>query len=367
MKIFYFLPKLESCGPANVVLNNIRELVALKNNIDIAIITYRTNSQNDDFKDTFEKLGITEFYSLDKIKNPLKKLSYLRRITKDGEIVHSNGFFPDLYTSMLSDHLVKVSTAHSIISKDYPATYGTLKGSFYALLHHLVYLNPSFDSIIACSDEVKHHIKKYSIFNREKVSTIHNGINQKYFNKLNLKERAALKEKIFKSLSISSGEGAKVFVYSGRLTRLKRVPELIEWFLKLPSNNNILIVLGDGDEREECIEIAKNSKNIFFLGFVNQTTPYYQIADYIVSNSSLEGFPMSILEGMSCGCTAILSDIPAHREVIKYFPNMSMFLSAYLTEVVNFNFSDKEFSYLSSERMSKEYLSIYKAQLARRI
>lgn len=367
MKLIFFLPKLESCGPANVVLNNVRELVASETNIKIVIITYRTNSQSEDFKNSFKRLGITEFYSLDKLKNPLKKMLYLRNITKDSDIIHSNGFFPDLYTSMLSGHLVKVSTVHSIISKDYPATYGTLKGSFYALLHHLVYLNPSFDNIIACSDEVKNHIRKYSIFNRKKIFTIHNGINQKYFSRLDFEKRISLKEDIFKSLSINLDKDAKVFVYSGRLTRLKRVPELIEWFLKLTDTNNILIILGDGDEKQQCIETAKNSKNIFFLGFVDETTPYYQIADYIISNSSLEGFPMSILEGMSCGCKAILSDIPAHREIIKYFPNMAMLLSTYLTRTSNLKFSEKESNYLSSERMSEEYLSIYQAQLTRRV
>lgn len=367
MKLIFFLPKLEICGPANVVLNNIKELISLETDINIAIISYRTNFQNDDFKSSLQELGIHEFYSLDIFKNPFKKMLYLRQITTDADVIHSNGFFPDLYTSFLPKHSVRVSTVHSIISKDYPATYGTLKGSFYALLHHLVYINPNFDNIITCSDEVKNHIRKYSIFNRKKISTVHNGVNRKHFNKLDSEKKASLKKDVLKSLSINLDKDYKVFVYSGRLTRLKRVPELIEWFLKLKDTSNILILLGDGEEKQQCIETAKNSENIFFLGFVDETTPYYQIADYIISNSSLEGFPMSILEGMSCGCKAILSDIPAHREVIKYFPDMSMLFSTYLAKTHNLKFSEKEINYLSSERMSKEYLSIYQTQLMMKI
>lgn len=368
MKILYFLPKLQNCGPANVVLNNIRELKKSNPDINIGMISYRNNEKTNNFKISCQKLGVNEFYSLQSKTNFFQKYLYLREITKTSDIIHSNGFFPDLYTSILFNHVVKVSTAHSIISKDYRATYGIFKGSIYAVLHHLVYLNPSFNHIAACSEQVEKHVKTYSIFNRKRITTIHNGIDKQHFNRLDSNEKANLKAKIFKSLSINLVKDTEVLVYSGRLTRLKRVPELIEWFLKSSNNNSILIVLGDGDEMQQCIKAAKKSENIFFLGFVDETTPYYEIADYIVSNSSLEGFPLGVLEGMSCGCKAILSDIPAHREVVKYFPSMAMLFSDYHSKTVNFNhnFSEQELDYLSSKRMSNEYLNIYQKYFKRK-
>lgn len=350
---------LENCGPANVILNNVRELINLQPDINIIIVSYRTNLENNDFENNFRRLGIDEFYVLDKYPNILQKLIYFKNITKDVDIIHSNGFFPDLFSSTLSKRLIKVSTVHSIISKDYPATYGLIKGSLYALLHHGVYLNPRFDNIVACSNVVEEHIAKYSIFNKSKIMTIHNGINRNYFNTLSLKDKNIIKNRIFQSLAIKNDEENKVFVYCGRLTRLKRVPELIKWFMGLTNPKNILIILGDGDEMEICRKTAATARNIFFIGHVNETTPYYQIADYVISNSSLEGFPMGILEGMSCGCMALLSEIPAHNEVIKYFPNMAMLLSNFELETSTYCPSKDEIFYLSATRMCNQYLTVY--------
>lgn len=359
MKLVFFIPKFVHCGPTNVVLNNIEEIVRLNPDIRIAMISYRDNLENDNFKSSCEDLGINEFYSLSVKNNFFQKYLYLKQITRNFDIIHSNGFFPDLYNSILSSHIVKISTAHSIISKDYPATYGIIKGSLYAMLHHIVYLNTSFDNIIGCSNVVTEHIQKHTLLNKNKLHTIHNGINHHNFKKLNSKEKTLLKNKIFESLSIQPDESTKVFVYSGRLTRLKRVPELINWFLELASTNSILIILGDGEERRLCEESAKDAKNIYFLGHVNETVSYYQVADYVVSNSSLEGFPMGILEGMSCGCVALLSDIPSHNEVIQYFPNMAVLLSNFEPNLISLSPTKKEFSYLSATRMSKQYMALY--------
>lgn len=360
MKIVYFVPRIENCGPVNVVLNIVKELY-FYSNISITIISLRNKRLNsaEDYSLKFKEIGIENIVYLDNYHTFLGKLVFLNKIVKEADVIHSHGFFPDFYTSLITKEILKVSTAHCIFLKDYQLTYGRFKGTAFALLHHMVYLNPSFNNLIGCSENVKKYLLKTNILNRNKMSTIQNGVNQNFFFRLDNKIRLNNRQKLLTELKIPHQTCSNIHIYSGGLIRRKRVPELIDWFLNLTSNDNILLILGDGEEREKCEKAAKNANNIFFLGFVNETSHWYQIGDYIVSNSSLEGFPMSILEGMSCGCRALLSDIPAHKEVIECFPSLAMPLSKDFSRFNDGKPSEIELNHLSSSRMAKQYLRIY--------
>lgn len=360
MKIIFFVPRIENCGPVNVVLNIVKELCSYPN-ISITIISLRrqNNGSAEDYSLKFKEANVEDIIYLDQYSMPFKNLLDLNKIVRNADVIHSHGFFPDFYTSLITKKILKISTAHCIFLRDYQSTYGRFKGSTFAFLHHMVYLNPSFNNLIGCSENVEKYLLKTNIFNRNKISTIQNGVNHNSFFKLNNKIKLNNRQKLLTELEIPQHTCSNILIYSGGLTRRKRVPELIDWFLDLPSNDNILLILGDGEEREKCEKATKNANNIFFLGFVNETSPWYQIGDYIVSNSSLEGFPMSILEGMSCGCKALLSDIPAHKEVIKYFPSLAMPLSKDFSGFNDVKTSEIELSHLSSSRMAKQYLSIY--------
>ena len=359
MKIVYFVPRIENCGPVNVVLNIIKE-ISSNTDISITLLSLRKEKNTkEDYISVFKENGVEEIIYLSEYRTPLHKLLFLNKILNDKDIIHSHGFFPDLYSSLVLKRLYKITTAHCIFLKDYQLTYGRFKGTVFALLHHMVYLNPSFNHLIGCSENVEKYLLKTNIFNRNKILTIQNGVNHNYFFKLDNKIKLNNRQKLLTELKTPQQTYSSIHIYSGGLTRRKRVPELIDWFLDLPNNDNILLILGDGEEREKCEKAAKNANNIFFLGFVNDTAPWYQIGDYIVSNSSLEGFPMSILEGMSCGCKALLSDIPAHKEIIKYFPSLAMPLSKDFSKFNYVKPNEIELSHLSSFRMAKQYLNVY--------
>lgn len=365
MKIVFFVPKLINCGPLNVVLGIVRVL-ASQPEIRITIVAYRDNHTSDDFMNLFEDLGIKEIYSLEKYPDPIRKVLYLKSLLKDADAIHSHGFFPDLYTSLLPSKMMKIATAHSMFFKDYPATYGSVKGNVYALLHHLVYLNPSFDRIVGCSDSVKDYLSNFLVLNKDKLLTVHNGVDQRSFHRVSKPEKLALRTAILSPYLEHFNPDSKIFIFSGRLTRLKRVPELIKWFNDLPFNSespNILIILGDGEEMEICKKAAADNENIIFTGFINDVVPFYQLSDYLLSFSAFEGFPMSVLEGISCGCQAILSDIPSHKEVIHSFPTMATLLTNFSIDTSKFSWSEQSAYYLSSVRMAEQYKLTYKSEL----
>jgi len=365
MKIIFFVPKLINSGPLNVVLGIVRVL-SLQPDIEITIVAYRDNHISDDFLVSFKNLGIKDIYSLEKHDNPIRKLLYLKKILKDADVIHSHGFFPDLYTSLLPSKIVKIATAHSMFFKDYPATYGNAKGIIYALMHHLIYLNPSFDKIVSCSNSVQNYLSNFLILNKKKVLTVHNGVDQQSFYRVSGHDKLALKTEILAPKLDNFDSNSNVFIFSGRLTRLKRVPELISWFNTFnagPDATNILIVLGDGEEMKLCIESAKSNKNIIFTGLVNDVVPFYQLSDYLISFSAFEGFPMSVLEGMSCGCKAILSDIPSHIEIVQNCPTMATLITNFSLHNSKFSWSENSAYYLSSVRMAEAYKLTYRSEL----
>ena len=136
------------------------------------------------------------------------------------------------------------------------------------------------------------------------------------------------------------------------------MPELITLFNEKLFNNSKLLLLGSGEEEAICKEKAKDNPNILFLGFCNTPEKYYQIADYVISNSSAEGYPMSILEAVSCGCYAYLSNIPSHREFLSNNP----FCGDLIENISENNISENRntnFYNLSAKKMTNEYTKIY--------
>ena len=86
------------------------------------------------------------------------------------------------------------------------------------------------------------------------------------------------------------------------------------------------IIVGDGKLRSS-IERRYLSRNIQFTGYISETKKRELLSrsKILVSASSIEGFGITLLEGLASGCLVAASDIGAHRfidqgsNVIKFF------------------------------------------------
>lgn len=343
MKICYIVPELYSCGPVNVVLNLIKYLSI---NNEIMLISLKGNDEEKivtNFK-YYCSLGI---HNLKLSSNIVKDLNLL---CLNADIIHSHGFYPDKLVKDLKVDGKKISTVHCMFYKDYLKEYGLIKGGVGAFMHFNYLKNDKFNYIVACSKSVQDYL--LNNISRNNIVNIKNGVDHQYFKKIDKDEVHRRR----KNLSIDGYD--KVFIYSGRLIRRKRVPELIEIFNNKYSENNLLIILGDGEDLEECKKKSQG-KNVIFFGCVENPSYYYQISDYVLSNSLAEGYPMSILEAVSCGCSAILSDILPHLEFLQNNPEVSFLIgeNIALKEARNDDFDIRK---LSSERMALEYFELYK-------
>jgi glycosyltransferase involved in cell wall biosynthesis len=81
-----------------------------------------------------------------------------------------------------------------------------------------------------------------------------------------------------------------------------------------------LAMIGDGPLREQLQALAQElgiAERIDWLGEVNDPFPYLRAAQFFVSTSRFEGSPNALLEAMSCGLAAIVTDAsPGPLELI---------------------------------------------------
>lgn len=117
----------------------------------------------------------------------------------------------------------------------------------------------------------------------------------------------------------------KIIMFVGGLDKahyFKGLGRLIEALASLKDEQLALVVIGDGDLREDYLVKARRQdlKKVFFLGRVSRPDliKYYQQCDFVVlpSVDSSEAFGLVILEALACGKPVIASNLPGVRTLI---------------------------------------------------
>lgn len=119
----------------------------------------------------------------------------------------------------------------------------------------------------------------------------------------------------------------KYVVSVGRLIPLKRNADLINALTLLPDNVEALFI-GDGEEKEDLIDLAKMlkvEKRCHFLGRVENPFKYMLKCDVFVLCSETEGFPNVLVEAMICGLPVISTDCKSGpREILAPKSDLSL-------------------------------------------
>ena len=136
-----------------------------------------------------------------------------------------------------------------------------------------------------------------------KVKIIDNGIiPYKYKFSLNKRER------IRKELGISN---KLVIGHVGALKRVKNQTRLLKIIKKSDEDNIILILIGDGEDKEKLIRLVDElnlSGKVKFLGARDDIDNLLQGMDVFVFPSLFEGVPLSLLEAQATGLPILMSD-----------------------------------------------------------
>ncbi|MDD5527403.1 MAG: glycosyltransferase family 1 protein [Patescibacteria group bacterium] len=152
----------------------------------------------------------------------------------------------------------------------------------------------------------------------KKITVIYNGFNDLLYKKIN--DEAKIAEVLNKY-----GITRPYFLYAGRLEKKKNTPLLLEAFVKLKHRRHNLaqklVLIGDAsfgfDEIKYIIHEFGLQNDVIMPGWANEEdVPYiFNGADAYILPSLHEGFGITILQALSCGLPAAVSDIPALREV----------------------------------------------------
>jgi glycosyltransferase involved in cell wall biosynthesis len=128
-----------------------------------------------------------------------------------------------------------------------------------------------------------------------------------------------------------------VIGYVGGIAKTRYLDFLIDGFEKLQSQSDekwALVFIGDGDDEERLKSIAraKNLENVYFYGRVdhsevpslisNLTIGVCHLPNTTIFNTS---FPLKVLEYLSCGIPALVSDMPAHRDLAKTLSGVALY------------------------------------------
>lgn len=126
---------------------------------------------------------------------------------------------------------------------------------------------------------------------------------------------------ISRSLVVQHGlQGKKVFLFVGRLVKLKNVHTLISAFHNAALKDARLVVVGDGEVRETLQGLAKElGEEVIFTGRLEGAPLYawYNVADCFVLPSTKEAFGAVTNEALVAGCKCLVSNLAGSQCLIE--------------------------------------------------
>ncbi len=270
--------------------------------MEITIMTYGTAQYNMAFKEAGIKL--IDFHPENK-KDP-KEIAFIRKTIIDHniQIVH-------LFNSVSSINGIAAAKGLSVKI----CLYRGYCGNIHRLdpLSYRKYLHPRVDMIMCNSIGVQDLLRKHLIRNKEKAITINKGHRLSWYADI-------ISHDIRKELGISSTSLLCVNVANNR--RMKGIPYLLEAMAKLGKKDVHLLLVGrDMDIETNLAFVRKNNigQNIHFLGFRKDVLSIVKSCDVFVSSSIKgESITKSVIEAMSLGVAAIITDIPGNVELVNH-------------------------------------------------
>ena len=309
----------DKVGGMNVYIMNLAAALADIDN-DIDIFTRKHDLNDPVIVKISEKIRIihldagpimddnNDLYNfMDEFTNNIIKFNSLEQIKYN--IIHSHYWLSGPVANVLSDkwEIPNVITFHTLSAIK-------LKASSSIVEHDKRYevekdSMSKVDSIIVSTKSELEDIRKlYGILD-EKIKVIPPGVNLELFRPMNKIESK-------KSLGLYDNN---VILYVGRIDPIKGLYTLLDSVFNLNDSYNIklIIVGGELNKSQDLINLQnytvdKNKSHIVdFVGIVDQSNLpiYYNAADLFLLTSYYESFGLSVLESLSCGTPAIVSNV----------------------------------------------------------
>lgn len=272
-----------------------------KRGMEVTIMTYG----DAEYVPVFKKAGIRviDFYPKEKFDRGQRK--FIRQELKKGnyDVMH-------LFTGRAMYNGIPAARGLRVKVVLYRGYEGHIH--WYDPTAYLKFLNPRVDAILCNSEGVAEYVNRQMVFVKNKTVTINKGHRLEWYDDV---EAASPAE-----LGLPTDGFYCVCAANNR--KMKGIPYLLEAFKYIPENLNIhLLLLGKDMDTEENLAIVKaagKENRVHFLGWRQDSLRIVKMANtFVLSSLYGESITKSVLEGMSMGTPAIITDIPGNREMIE--------------------------------------------------
>lgn len=351
---------LSNQGPPNVIYNILKYLNY--DEFSVSIITMAPEKEISRMDD-FRKLPI-EIYQIapNGLKNGISLGWAFRKKLKDinPDIVHVHCPRSVLLSFLIPRTCIRMVTIHNFPELS-QIIYGKYKGR---LIKHLrMMMTKRIEYRVACSESIAERYVRLNL----NTTAIPNGCSLPIWN-YDSYEKQLIKAKL------GLDDKRKWFLFIGGFVEGKNPALVIKAFESFKDDNYGVVLLGDGYLYADLKR--HETERILLPGFRSNIYDYVKACDYYISSSSSEGMPNALLECMSAGLPSVLSNIPAHKEVLAKsnqslgslfnLNDISSIVSAIQCvismDIIRTSKVVKEVyaRYYTAEKMSKQYQQYYK-------
>ena len=204
---------------------------------------------------------------------------------------------------------VVVHTFHGHVLRGYFGRFGTLV--FRAIETLLARFT---DRLVAVSPEVRDELVALGVAPVEKFSVIRLGLEL---------ERRVTFDGDAREVRRRQGIGADTFVvgWFGRMTAVKQTDDLIATLRTLREQDvdALLLLVGDGDDRERLEELAHElgvARHCLFLGYQQDVAAWFAVSDAVVLTSASEGTPATLIEALAAGRPVVATNVGGVSDVV---------------------------------------------------
>lgn len=299
-------------GAAPVSKDIAIELVKRGHDVTVLTMGYRSLPE-------YEEIGGVKVYRLPCIRhsksscNPIEQYSYLRAVDKfmkrtgggsTYDICHAHFVIP---TGQAAFKIKKRYNIPYVVTAHGSDVEGHNTKILMRVMHR--FLRPFWRRIVResqCVVSPSQYLmdRMYGNFSIDKYRFIPNGIDYELFHS----HDCIVKKSI---------------LIMGRLQKFKNVQFILEALNSVDMDGWELNILGDGPYAEDILQKILESKwhdRIHYRGWIDNKSEeqlkfIYESSIYI-SASQFENCPMSVIEAIGAGCYPLVSDIPAHRQLL---------------------------------------------------
>lgn len=304
ISVLFLLSSLAKSGPGTQIYNTIIRLDRAKFESLVMVLSGAIAA---DFSSAFEALGVESLcLDLPERRGILEARKRVREFVRSRRvhIVQTMGFRADIVAALSGLGIPRVSTRRSCL----------FSPSIFRLASVMDLCDIAALSMCTLVVFVSEYMMETApAFLRRKGIVIRNGVDTRVFGYPSEAERRICRDKL------GLPDKLPVFLCVGHLTPDKNPLFILKGFQDTGMAKKArLIFLGEGFQRSQCEAFARGIENVRFDGQVKNVSEYYKAADYFVSASLTEGCPNAVIEALSCGLPVVLSNIPAHREVLGF-------------------------------------------------